>query len=204
VPKPGEQLADKYVSDQAEVEQHGGHVDAERVHPDHYKEERPPIIAQHINDPVEQRQSRNPGLLWIGAAAGAAFLAQTVIKRAGRNTRTTAQVVGGAAGLTAVAPAAYYIVTGHLNGTAGSVWIANLVFAANQIQFVQLRIRAAHAVKSNEKLSIDRGFLSGQLVLMGFLALACANHLFRWYAAMAFLPVCSVVSPGSSPHLNRL
>ena len=90
--------------------------------------------------------------------------------------------------MTAVAPAAYYIVTGHLNGTAGSVWIANLVFAANQIQFVQLRIRAAHAVKSNEKLSIDRGFLSGQF-LMGLLALACANHLFRWYAAMAFLPV---------------
>ena len=28
----------------------------------------------------------NPGLLWIGAAAGAAFLAQTVIKRAGRKT----------------------------------------------------------------------------------------------------------------------
>jgi len=44
-------------------------------------------------------------------------------------------------------------------------------------------------VKSSEKLSIGRGFLSGQLVLMGLLALACANHLFRWYAAMAFLPV---------------
>jgi len=132
----------------------------------------------------------NPGLLWIGAAAGAAFLAQTVIKRAGRKNRTAAQVVG-AAGLTAVAPAAYYVVTGHLNGTAGSVWVANLLFAANQIQFVQLRIRAAHVLKSNQKLSIGRGFLGGQLVLMGLLALACSNHLFRWYAAMAFLPVLS-------------
>ena len=53
------------------------------------------------------------------------------------------------------------------------------LFAANQIQFVQLRIRAAHAVKSNEKLSIGRGFLVGQIILMVFLALAYANHLFR-------------------------
>jgi hypothetical protein len=133
-------------------------------------------------------RGRNPGLLWLGAGAGAAFLAQTVIKRSGRNTRTAAQVVG-AAGLTAVAPAAYYVVAGRLNGAAWSVWIANLLFAANQIQFVQLRIRAAHAVKSDEKLSIGRGFLGGQIILMVLLALACANHLFRWYAAMAFLPV---------------
>ena len=133
-------------------------------------------------------RGRNSLLLWIGAGAGAAFLAQTVIKRAGRNTRTAAQVVG-AAGLTAVAPAAYYVVAGRLNGAAWPVWVANLLFAANQIQFVQLRIRAVHAVESNEKLSIGRGFLCGQIILMVFLALACANHLFRWYAAMAFLPV---------------
>jgi len=51
------------------------------------------------------------------------------------------------------------------------------LFASNQIQFVQLRIRAAHVVKSNEKLSIGRGFLGGQIILMGLLALACVNHL---------------------------
>jgi hypothetical protein len=66
---------------------------------------------------------------------------------------------------------------------------ANLVFAANQIQFVQLRIRAAHAMKPNEKLSIGRWFVAGQVLLMVLLALACAYHLFRWYSAIAFLPV---------------
>ena len=131
---------------------------------------------------------RNPDLLWIGAAAGVAFLAQTVVRRAGRTFRTAAQTVG-AAGLTLVSPAAYYAVTDHLNGAAWSLWIANLLFAANQIQFVQLRIRAARVMKREEKISIGRAFLAGQIVLMALLGLACAAHLFRWYAAMAFLPV---------------
>jgi len=131
---------------------------------------------------------RNPDLLWIGAAAGAAFISQTVVKRAGRSARTAAQMVG-AAGLTLVAPAAYYAVTGHLNGDAWSLWIANLLFALNQIQFVQLRIRAAHTMKSSEKLFMGRGFLGAQILVMVLLALACADYLFRWYAAMAFLPV---------------
>lgn len=130
----------------------------------------------------------NLGLLWIGAAAGTAFIAQTVVKRAGRSARTAAQMVG-AAGLTLVSPAAYYVVTGHLNGAAWSLWIANLLFAANQIQFVQLRIRAAHAVKGTEKVSIGRAFLGGQIILVVLVGLACADHLFGWYAAMAFLPV---------------
>ena len=128
------------------------------------------------------------GLLWIGAAAGAAFLAQTVVKRAGRSARTAAQMVG-AAGLTLVSPAAYYLVTGHLNEAAWSLWLANLLFAANQIQFVQLRIRAAHVMKPIEKLSIGRAFLVGQIVVVVLLCLTGADHLFGWYAAMAFLPV---------------
>ena len=78
--------------------------------------------------------------------------------------------------------------TGHLSGAAWSVWIANLLFALNQIHFVHLRIRAAHAVKPNEKFSIGRGFLIGQIVLAALLIIACAGHLFAWYAAMAFLP----------------
>jgi len=131
---------------------------------------------------------RNPRLLWIGAAAGAAFIAQTAVKRTGRSARTAAQIVG-AAGLTLVAPAAYYAVTGRLNGAAWSLWIANLLFAANQIQFVQLRIRAAHAIKPNEKVSAGRGFLAGQIILMALLGLACADRLFGWYATLAFLPV---------------
>ena len=81
------------------------------------------------------------------------------------------------------------VVTGHLNEAAWSLWLANLLFAANQIQFVQLRIRAAHVMKPIEKLSIGRAFLVGQIVLVVLLCLTGADHLFGWYAAMAFLPV---------------
>src|SRR5205823_1298525 len=94
---------------------------------------------------------RNLGLLWVGAVAGAAFIAQIVLKRAGRRARVAAQMVG-AAGLTLVAPGAYYVVTGRLDDISWSLWIANLLFAMNQIHFVQLRIRAAHAMKRSEKL----------------------------------------------------
>ena len=131
---------------------------------------------------------RNHALLWIGAIAAMAIVAQAIVRQRWRSSRTAAQIIG-AAGLTAVAPAAYYVVTNHVNGAAWSLWIANFLFAANQIQFVQLRIRAAHALKPAEKLSIGRGYLAGQIVLMTLLTLACADHLFRWYAAMAFLPV---------------
>jgi len=131
---------------------------------------------------------RNLGLLWIGAAAGAAFLGQAMVKQAGHGNRLAAQIIG-AAGLTAVAPAAWYAVTGGLTGAAWSLWAANLLFAANQIQFVQLRIRAAHAMKPGEKFIVGRGFLAAQAFLFALLTLACAGGYFRWYAAMAFAPV---------------
>jgi len=62
---------------------------------------------------------RNLQLLWIGAAAAFAFVAQAVVKQRGRENREASQIVG-AAGLTAVAPAAYYVVTGGFHGRAAS------------------------------------------------------------------------------------
>jgi hypothetical protein len=131
---------------------------------------------------------RNRALLGIGCAAGAAFLIQSIVKRVWRSARTAAQAIG-AAGLTSTAPAAYYVATGRLDTTAWVLWAANLLFAINQIQFVQLRIHAARAADRREKLSLGRGFLIAQTVLAGLLATACAAGVFRWYAAAAFLPV---------------
>jgi hypothetical protein len=37
----------------------------------------------------------------------------------------------GTAGLTSTAPAAYYVVTGHLDPLAWSLWAANFLFAKN-------------------------------------------------------------------------
>jgi hypothetical protein len=131
---------------------------------------------------------RNLTLLWIGIGAAAAFIVQAAVKRISRSARTAAQMIG-AAGLTSAAPAAYYAVTGQLDRAAWSLWIANLLFAANQIHFVQLRIRAARPMGPREKLSAGRGFLIAQAILITLLAAACADGLFSWYAAMAFVPV---------------
>jgi hypothetical protein len=127
-------------------------------------------------------------LLAIGCAAGAAFLLQYLVKRTWRNARTAAQAIG-AAGLTSTAPAAYYVATGRLDPMAWTLWAANLLFAVNQIHYVQLRIHAPKAEDRGRKVSLARGFLVGQFVLAGLLAASCAGGLFRWYAAAAFLPV---------------
>ncbi|HMC62019.1 MAG TPA: YwiC-like family protein [Candidatus Solibacter sp.] len=131
---------------------------------------------------------RNGALLWIGAGAAAAFIVQAIVKQISRSARTAAQIIG-AAGLTSAAPAAYYAVTGQLDRAAWSLWAANLLFAVNQIHFVQLRIHAARPIGPGEKLVAGRWFLTGQAILIAILTVACANRLFTWYAAVAFVPV---------------
>jgi YwiC-like protein len=131
---------------------------------------------------------RNRALLGIGAIAGTSFLIQAILKRAWQKARTVAQMIG-AAGLTSTAPAAYYVATGQWDGNAWSLWAANLLFAVNQIHFVQLRIHAAQIKTAREKLLAGRWFLAGQFISIAMLASACALHLFRWYAAAAFLPI---------------
>jgi hypothetical protein len=131
---------------------------------------------------------RNRALIWIGCAAGVAFLAQFAMRSIWRGARTAAQVVG-AAGLTSTAPAAYYAVTGRLDMEAWSLWGANLLFAMNQIQFVQLRISAARTAARREKFEAGRAFLLGQVILIALVAAACGRHLFPWPAAGAFIPV---------------
>ncbi|HUI82074.1 MAG TPA: YwiC-like family protein [Bryobacteraceae bacterium] len=132
--------------------------------------------------------SRSWALAWIGAGAAAAFLAQALLKKAWRKARTAAQMIG-AAGLTSTAPAAYLVATGHWTTAAWALWIANLMFAINQIHFVHLRIHAAKTTTRAEKLAAGRGFLAGQLVLMLAIGLACGLGPFPWYAALAFVPL---------------
>jgi hypothetical protein len=125
---------------------------------------------------------RNADLAWIGAAAGLSFLVQALLRK---RARVTAQIVG-AAGLTATAPAAFYLATGHLTAMAWSLWAANLLFAANQIQFVQLRI---HTRPGMDKLVAGRGFLVAQAGAVMLVALSSAYGWFSWYAAIAFVPM---------------
>ena len=131
---------------------------------------------------------RHPQLLAIGAVAATAFLAQTLLKRLGRKGRMAAQIVG-AVGLTASAPSAYYVMTGHLGSEAIGLWVANWIFAGNQIHFVQLRIHAARATTWAEKLARGRWFLAGELAMAAALAGMWRAGALPKPALLAFLPV---------------
>ena len=131
---------------------------------------------------------RNRNLLLIGGIAALAFAVQAGVKKLGRKGRMPAQVIG-AVGLTSTAAGAYYVATGKLDITALALWLANWLFAGNQIHFVQVRIRSSRAAAMAEKLQQGSAFFFGQVVLIGTVLAACRAGLFPTAAALAFVPV---------------
>ena len=133
-------------------------------------------------------RGRNSDLLWLGGAAGATFGVQQLLSRTGRATRMAAQMAG-ALGLTSTAAAAYYVVTGKFDQTAWALWLANWLFAGDQIHFVGLRIRAARVVGWRQKLAAGWSFLAGQIVLAGVLVLAALWRFLPPWTLLAFAPI---------------
>jgi YwiC-like protein len=128
------------------------------------------------------------GLLTIGAVAGLAFVIQAGVKRLGRKGRMPAQIIG-AVGLTSTAAGAYYVATGKLDHTAVALWLANWLFAGDQIHFVQVRIRSSRATNLDEKMKQGLPFFCGQIGLIAVILAACRFGLFSDAMALAFLPV---------------
>ena len=133
-------------------------------------------------------QIRSSGLLWVGAAAATAFLGQAILRSRGRRTRMASQLVG-SIGLTATAPAAYYVASGRLDATAFVIWAANWVFAANQILYVQARIHSARATTFSERLSEGKWLVLDETVMVIALALSWRRGWLPSLALLAFLPV---------------
>jgi len=131
---------------------------------------------------------RNANLWWIGAAAGAAFAAQALLKKLGRSTRMLSQIVG-TIGLTSAAPAAYYVITGKFDATAWILWVTNLAFAGNQIHYVQLRLHTARVEGFRARLSRGWAFAVGQFLLTAVLTIACVNRWLPQFASLAFAPL---------------
>lgn len=130
----------------------------------------------------------NSGLWLIGGVAALAFVLQVLIKKLGRSARMTAQMIG-AIGLTSTAAGAYYVVTGHIDRTLLALWLANWMFAGNQIHFVQLRLHAARAATWAEKIGRGRMFFAGQFAMIAVLLAAWRAHLLPALALIAFAPV---------------
>ena len=157
---------------------------------------------------------QNPLLWLIGAAAGAAFAGQALLKLMWRQPprlpgssrcpqsearrplskqsvhrlRMLSEIVG-TIGLTASAPAAYYVITGKFGATAWILWIANLIFAGDQIHYVQLRIHTARIEGFRAKLKRGWTFAAGQLAMTVALTIACLLGLIPAIASIAFSPL---------------
>lgn len=131
---------------------------------------------------------RNLKLIPLAALAALAFAVQAAVKRLGRLGRMPAQVVG-AIGLTSTAAGAYYVATGQLDRVALGLWLANWIFAGNQIHFVQLRIRSSRATSYRDKLRHGLPFLIGQIILLVSIVLLYRLSVLPVAILLAFLPI---------------
>ncbi len=131
---------------------------------------------------------RNPYLWLIGGAAGVAFLGQALLKKLGRSARMVSEMVG-TIGLTSSAPASYYVISGRFGATAWMLWVANLIFAGNQIHYVQLRIHTAKVEGAAAKFAKGWTFALGQVVMVAVLGFVCWRGLMPWIALIAFAPI---------------
>ena len=133
-------------------------------------------------------QEKALGLIFIGTSAAIIFGLQASLKKIGRQARMISQLVG-AIGLTSTAAGAYYVVTGTLDPQAVALWGLNWLFAANQIHFVQMRIRAARAGSVAEKFAQGRWFLLSEALTVLLLASVWSLSMLPGFAALAFGPV---------------
>ncbi len=128
------------------------------------------------------------GLVILGAVAAIAFIIQALLKRFGRRYYMAAQIIG-SIGLTATAPAAYYVATGRLDKIALSLWLANWVFAGNQVHFVQMRIHGARLSDGRDKFRHGAAFFIGQVAMAIALVVVWRAQLLPSIAVLAFIPV---------------
>jgi hypothetical protein len=150
-------------------------------------------------------EGQNPFLWVIGAVAGLAFVAQSILKDASKHPGTlwrrqprskqSAQTlrmiseIVGTIGLTSAAPAAYYVITGKFDAIAVILWIANLMFAGNQIHYVQLRIHSARIEGLRAKFHKGWAFAAGQTAMTLALTFACVTGLLPRFTSVAFAPL---------------
>jgi YwiC-like protein len=148
-------------------------------------------------------------LLWkIGGVAAVAFAAQALLKNLGRQPRMAGNglpaqprskesvarlrltsEIAGTIGLTASAPAAYYVMTGKFGVTGWMLWLANLLFAGDQIHYVQLRLHTARVQGVKAKLARGWAFVLGQAVMTTILTVTCVGRLMPPLASLAFAPL---------------
>jgi YwiC-like protein len=129
------------------------------------------------------------GLLWkLGLAAAGLFVLQAVVKRLGRGGRLPGEIIG-VFGLTLAAAAGWAVAAGGFGRQALAIWILNGLFTADQILYVQLRIRGVRA-SNDASGSRDRSLLLAVEALIALLLIGGAHAGFiPWLVFVAFIPV---------------
>lgn len=128
-------------------------------------------------------------VLWF-AVLGIACFGMRLLLGKSRRFRVARQILG-ALSLSSTAAAAYYVTTGKLDRTAMLLWAANWLFAAGQIEYVQLRVRTATARTRLEKVSAGLRIAAYHLVLLYFAIAAAAAHVVHPLFAIAFIPAAA-------------
>ena len=98
-----------------------------------------------------------------------------------------AQVIG-AIGLTSTSAGAYYVSTGKLDHIAIALWLANWLFAGDQVHFVQVRIRGGRLANTATKARQGWGFLAGQVLLLLVIGVLTRMGVFPKFTVLAFVP----------------
>jgi len=125
-------------------------------------------------------------VLLIGVAALSCFALAALCRRA-RALRIPKQLIG-ALGLTSTAAGAYYVITGKLDNVALSLWLASWLFAAGQIEYVQLRLGTANVRSRHGKITAAWPVcLLHLLILAGAITSAAALWLPK-LLPLAFVP----------------
>ncbi|MBZ5506684.1 MAG: YwiC-like family protein [Acidobacteriia bacterium] len=125
-------------------------------------------------------------VLLFGLVACACFGLRTLLGRS-RSFRVPKQLIG-AMGLSSTAAGAYYAMTGQVDTTSLALWLASWLFAAGQIEYVQLRLHAAQARSRRRKAraSVGVGFL--HLLMLGAAVAGGLAGVAPLWLGIAFIP----------------
>ena len=140
-------------------------------------------------------------VLLFGLAAAACFGVRTLLGRS-RRFRVSKQLIG-AMGLSSTAAGAYYIMTGHMDRTSLVLWLASWLFAAGQIEYVQLRLRSAQtrSLRQKARTSVDVGLF--HLLMLGTAVAGGWRGLLHYGWALHSFPQSYGSASGSSDNGSR-
>lgn len=125
-------------------------------------------------------------VLLFAVLAGACFALRMLFSRL-RALRATRQVIGALA-LTSTAAASYYVISGRFGLTAMLLWGANWMFAAGQIEYVQLRVHTATLHSRTQKARACRKVYLLHLAMILVTVIASATGYTPALFTLIFVP----------------